>query len=211
MIKLGKYPYILNTGSLKRFLDNIPKIGTPPKITQPNLPTFGFKSNADRPIVKILSFIGFLNDRKEPTDAYKDFKVTSKAGLVMADALKKAYTDLFDLYPDAYDKDDQTLKDFFTPTTNAGEQVVNQTVATFKVLCAYADFKGVAKQEQGSEGGDKGEGETGQKEDGETPRLTAPTGVILNVNIQITLPETHDASVYDNIFKSIKNNLISRD
>ena len=207
-MKLGKYPYILNTGSLKRFLDNIPKIGTPPKITQPGLPSLGFKSTADRPIVSILRFIGFLNEGNEPTQAYRDFKITNKAGQVMAEALRKTYSDVFEIYSDACDKDDKTLKDFFTPTTDAGEQVVVQTVATFKVLCSYADFKAVPAEGVEEKGGEKKK-DVDKSE--EKPKPSISTGVTLNVNIQLTLPVTDDASVYDKIFKAIKDNLVSRD
>ena len=207
MIELGKYPYILNTGSLKRFLDMIPKIGTPPKVTQPSLPTLGFKSTADRPIVPILKFIGFLNEENEPTPTYRDFKVANKAGSVMASALQKAYADLFEIYPDAYDKDDKTLKDFFTPTTDAGEQVVMQTVATFKVLCSYADFKAVPSEGEGAKEGEK----KGQIEGEGKPTPQMPAGVTINLNVQLTLPATEDASVYDKIFKALKDHLLSRD
>jgi hypothetical protein len=204
VINLGKYPYILTTGSLKKFLENIPKIGTPPKITQPILPSLGFKSTADRPIVKILSFIGFINENHEPTEAYRDFKVATKAGSVMAEALRKA--DLFQIYPDACQQDDKALKDFFTSTTDAGEQVVMRTVDTFKVLCSFAEFKAISVEEKR-----EGEEKKGQGEGEEKLKPSVATGFALNVNIQITLPLTDDASVYDKIFKAIKDNLVSRD
>jgi len=208
VIELGKYPYILNTGSLKKFLENIPKIGTPPKITQPDLPQLGYKSNADRPIVPILKFIGFLDDSNVPTQTYKDFKVANKTGATMASALQKAYADLFEIYPDACERDEKALKDFFTPTTDAGEKVVMQTVATFKVLCGFADFKAVIKEEKG-----KGEeGGKGKKEEGEGGKPSAPTaGVTINLNIQLALPATEDAKVYENIFKALRDNLLARD
>ena len=206
---MGKCPYILNTGSLIKFLENIPKIGTPPKITQPSLTTLGFKKNADRPIVPILQFIGFLDENNTPTQSYKDFKVASKAGTVMASALKKAYADLFEIYPDACERDEKALKDFFTPTTDAGEQVVTRTVLTFKVLCSFADFKGVTSEEKGK----SEEGEKGKKgEEGEGGKPTAPAaGVTINLNIQLALPATEDAKVYENIFKALRDNLLARD
>jgi hypothetical protein len=185
----------------------IPKIGTPPKITQPALPTLGFKSIADRPIVPILKFIGFLDEANVPSQNYKDFKVANKAGAVMASALRKAYSDLFEIYPDACERDDKTLKDFFTPTTDAGEQTVLQTVATFKVLCAFADFKATVEErmrEEGSKGEKKGEGEG-------KPKPPMPTGVTINLNIQLALPATDDAKVYENIFKALRDNLLARD
>jgi hypothetical protein len=205
VVELGKYPYILNTGKLRRFLETIPKIGTPPKITQGSLPTLGFKSAADRPIVPILKFIGFLDEQNVPTESYKDFKVDSKAGTTMASALKKAYADLFQIYPDACGGDEKALKDFFTPTTDAGEQVVMQTVTTFKVLCAFADFGGVPSKEKSKEeehGKDKGEEEKG---------FQTTAGVTISLNIQLALPATEDAKVYENIFKALRDNLLSRD
>jgi hypothetical protein len=206
VIELGKYPYILNTGKLREFFEKIPKMGVPSKITTRTLPTLGFKSTNDRPIISILKYVDFLDSSGTPNQNYKDFRDSTKAGSILATELKKSYSELFELYPNACDKDEKALKDFFAPTTDAGEQVVIATVSTFKVLCGFADFKGIAKGEEE----EKGEDKQSKEESGGKPQPQA-TGVILNVNIQITLPETHDALVYDNIFKAIKNNLISRD
>jgi hypothetical protein len=202
---VGKYPYINNTGKLKKFIEKIPKMGDPLKITQPTLPKFGFGSPNDRPIVPILQFIGFLNDRNETTQDYKDFRIAGKAKTVMASALKKAYSDLFGLYPDAYEVDDQSLKDFFTPTTDGGEEVVNLTTATFKALCSFADFKAIP--EQGARKGGEEEKPEGRK--GKTP----PTleGVTINLNIQLTLPVADNEKVYENIFKALRDNLLSQE
>jgi hypothetical protein len=207
VVKLGKYPYIQNTGKLGEFLDKIPKIGVPSKVTTRTLPTLGFKSTNDRPIITILKFIDFLDSSGAPNQNYKDFRDSKKACGILAAELKKAYSELFELYPNACEKDDQALKDFFAPTTEGSEQVVVSTVNTFKVLCGFADFKAVAVP-KGHEGKSEGEGKKGQGEGEEKPK---PPGVTLNVNIQISLPVTDDASVYDKIFKAIKDNLVSRD
>jgi hypothetical protein len=206
VINLGKYPYIQNTGKLREFLEKIPKMGVPPKITTRSLPTLGFKSTNDRPIISILKFINLLDSNGVPNQNYKDFRDSKKAGIILAAELGTAYSELFELYPNACEKDDQSLRDFFAPTTDAGEQVVIQTVATFKVLCGYADFKPISKEQKG-----EGEKEKSKEKGEEKPKPPVATGVTLNVNIQITLPVTDDASVYDKIFKAIKDNLVSRD
>ena len=183
----------------------IPKMGVPQKITQPNLPMYGFKSVNDRPIVAILQFIGFLNDKNEPTQDYKDFRTPNKAKSIMASAIKKAYSDLFELYPDAYEKDDESLKNFFTPTTEAGEQVINDTVATFKTLCSFADFKAITEE------GVEAEREEAKQEKREAKIPPMPSGITINLNIQLALPATEDAKVYENIFKALRDNLLTRD
>ncbi len=202
-IRLGKYPYIQNTGKLRKFLEKIPVMGDPKKITQPSLPQIGFGSPNDRPIVPILRFIGFLNDNNETTQEYRDFRVFSKSKTVMRLALKRAYQDLFQLYPNASEVDDKSLQDFFKQTTDAGEQVVGQTVATFKTLCGFAEFKGVSEQMESPEV----EQEKTVKKERAT--ITTTQGLTINLNIQLTLPVTENEKVYENIFKALRNNLLS--
>lgn len=205
MIQLVKYPYILNTGKLKEFIEKIPKIGVPTAINTNTLPILGFKSTNDRPIAGILRFINFVDPSGSPTQSYKDFRVQGKAKAVMTSAIRKAYSDLFDIYQDAYEKDEQSLKDFFAPTTEAGEQVVNCTVATFRTLCSFADFKATSEEET------EKEAETGEvgKQARKQQATPAPQGVTINLNIQLTLPTTDNEKVYENIFKALKDNLLS--
>jgi hypothetical protein len=120
----------------------------------------------------------------------------------MANAVKKAYSELFMMYPDAYKKDDETLKNFFRPTMKAGEQVVERMVDTFKVLCSFADFEAIPTSE-----GEVKEHEKIEKMKGVE---ALPSGITLNLNIQIVLPTTDDASVYDKIFKALKEHILSR-
>jgi len=110
---MTEYPYILNTGRLKSFLESIPKIGVPDKINTETLPRLGYKSSNDRPIIKILRFIDFIDTNGVPNQNYLNFRNASKHKIVMANAIRKAYSDLFKMYPDAYKKDDETLKNFF--------------------------------------------------------------------------------------------------
>lgn len=196
-----EYPYILNTGRLRSFVDTIPKMGVPDTINTNTLPKLGYKSTNDRPIVKILRFIEFIDTNGVPTQNYKNFRDTSKARIVMANALRKAYSELFKLYPNAHKKDDESLKNFFRPTTKAGEQVVERMVDTFKTLCSFADFEAAIPEK-----------EVKRKEIEEVKEAPALlSGVTINVNVQITLPVTDDASVYEKIFKALKDHLLSRD
>lgn len=196
-----EYPYILNTGKLKTFLESIPKMGVPNKITTNTLPQLGYKSKNDRPIVKILRFIGFIDENGVPTQNYINFRDTSKARIVMATAIRKAYSDLFQMYPDAYKKDDNTLKDFFRPTTKGGERVVDAMVDTFKTLCSFADFETTS--------GIKSEPEEVVTIEKIKEEKTLSSGITLNLTIQVVLPATEDATIYDKIFKSLKEHILS--
>lgn len=205
MVELTKYPYISNTGKLKKFIDSIPKIGVPEKINTRTLPKLGYKSTNDRPIVKILKFINFIDATGTPNQNYRNFRDASKAKSIMASAIREAYSELFKIYPDAYKKDDDTLKNFFRPTTDAGEQVVARIVDTFKVLCSFADFEAIPRKEE------KAETIEEKITKGAEGIPALPSGITLNINIQLALPATEDASVYDKIFKALKEHLLSRD
>jgi len=208
MTKLSKYPYTVKVSSLKKFLQDIPLMGVPDKITTRTLPTLGYKSSTDRYLPAILKFIDFLDASGVPTKNYKDFRNKQISKSVMANAVKTAYADLFKLYPDAYNKDFTALRDFFSGTTDAGEKVLKLTVETFKALCEFADFEAVPVE--GKAKIEEGEVKEKTAEEGKAiPPL--PSGVTINVNIQLTLPATDDASVYDKIFKALKDNLLSRD
>jgi len=195
---LVEYPYIQNTGRLKLFLAKIPTMGVPDTITQNNLGIFGLKSTNDRPIVKILSFIGFLDAGNHPNEKYKEFKLKEKSRLIMASSLRSAYSELFKLYPDAYSQQSDTLRDFFTSKTESGEQVVNLQVATFKALSEFAEF-GPAPPSG------KHEGEKPVSSNHEGEREIVPA---ININLQIQLPESTDPKTYDAIFKAISEHLL---
>ena len=205
---MKKYPYIPSLRPLKKFLESIQTMGIPSKITQKSLPQIGFKSSNARYIPGILRFIGFTDSSSVPTEEYKNFRKRGMSKSVMAKALRKAYADLFKLYPDAHKRDSQTLRDFFSGTTKAGERVLEMTVGTFKTLCSFADLEAPAIAPTPTP----------------TPPTAAPTptpapavqlpvtkegGVNLNVNIRLELPATQDAEIYDKIFKSLKKHLLT--
>jgi len=203
-----KYPYIPSMRPLRKFLSDIQTMGTPPKINSAALNQMGLKTSNASYIPTILKFIGFIDDSGVPTEDYKNFKKKETGRSVMAGALKGAYADLFQLYPDAQLREFDVLRDFFVGTTDAGESAVKYTVETFKTLCDFADFGAVPTSAT-----------TQQKQ---TPTLTQTTppplvqlpisregGVNINVNIKFELPITKDSDVYDKIFESLKKHLLT--
>jgi len=199
------YPYASVTGKVKKFLEHIQSAGVPQKITTKYLPSVGFGSNNDRRIIPVLKFINFLDGSGIPTDEYRQFRNKEKAGGVMAKSLKAAYKNLFDTFPDAYRKDTEALRNYFSTHTDAGKQVVDKTVATFKVLCEFADFEAITEEITETP---KGKLESEAVE----PKRVSPAipgGLTVNINIQLQLPATDDASVYESLFSALKKHLLS--
>jgi hypothetical protein len=193
------YPYSLKLSSLQEFIEKIQTIGVPDKINTRTLPSLGYKAKNDRAIPRILKFIGFLDEKGIPNENYKAYRNRSQAGFVMARQLKSAYNELFSLYPDACERSETELNDYFRSKTTAGDKVVKQTTLTFKTLCNFADFSGTQIQEELSL----------EKPPPEIP-LTIPS-LPITINIQIQLPLTEKVEVYDKIFEALRKNLIDRD
>jgi len=69
------YPYLANTGNLTDFLNQMPRIAVPEKLTHKRLYALGYKSTNDRPIITILKFINFLSRDGTPNDNYINFRI----------------------------------------------------------------------------------------------------------------------------------------
>ena len=200
------YPYVYSSGKLKQFLEMISTVGTPPKITQEYLEAAGFKSTNDRAIISVLKFVELLGEDGKPTEDYKLLRDRSQFGAILASHIKEGYSELFSLFPDANNKNNEALKNFFATKTTAGDAALGQIVATFKTLCESADFEAPAPSPTGSEG------HKGDRPVSRSLKIPAipESGVTINLNIQLQLPPTEDSAVYDRIFESLRRNLIER-
>ncbi|MDH5695944.1 MAG: DUF5343 domain-containing protein [Dehalococcoidia bacterium] len=196
---MGKATYTPNPKNVKRFFQTIQDVGTPPKLTTKYLPTIGFKSANDRYLIGVAKYLGFVDNSGIPTKKWNEYKNKDKAKQVMASAIKTAYAELFATYPDAEKRDDTTLQNYFASKhTEVGARVAQYMVQTFKNLCEFADFGAAVVTEPTA----PAIGETGKTVAGVRP-------VTVNINIQLSLPATEDASIYDNLFAALKKHLFS--
>jgi len=201
------YTYTTKVGSLKAFLNRIKskELGVPDKVTIKYLESIGYRSTNDRPIVRVLKSLGFVDQSSGvPTQRFKDFR-TAKSKQVMASALRETYVELFKTYPYPLKQSNEDLMNFFAqkePSLKKG--TLQYYVFTFKTLCEFADFEAPPLEVEVIEQRPKA------KVVGK--RVTMPQiseGVPININIQLTLPITDDAKVYENIFKALKECLFT--
>ena len=128
----------------------------------------------------------------------------------MAAAVREGYADLFRTYPDANRKDNEALRNYFSAHTKVAESTLGLIVATFKKLSDLGDFEGVPVIEPA----EPEEKETparpfttpGMKASANPPQANTPA---ININIQLQLPATDDADVYDKLFAALKKHLFS--
>jgi hypothetical protein len=202
-----EYPYVTTTNALQKFISQIPDTGIPGKLTINELEKRGFKSTNHRLIISVMKFLKFIDELQRPTERWKSYRDKSRNKRVIAQAVKEAYADLFSLYPNAQERDTEALKNFFSTRTAAGSQVVDKTVATFKVLCQLSDFG----EETLPEASPKQERKQAPSSSIKNNSQTAQEGKVpaININIQLQLPVTDNAEIYDKIFEALKKYLLT--
>lgn len=202
---MAEFPYTPQPTKIKPFFDHIQKTGVPPKVTYKYLESGGFKSKNDRYLVGILKFVDFLDSTGKPTETWHAYRHKEAAPGVMAKAIRAAYSDLFNTYPDAYRKDNEALRNYFSTQTVVAESTLGLIVRTFTVLCELADFEGLAADVLAA------------PRTAPAPELVGPSptalralpGMTVNINIQLALPATEDASIYEKLFAALKKHLLS--
>jgi len=196
--------YLMATKRLPEMMSAIQDAGVPPRFTNEFLKSLSFKSTNDRAFISVLKGIGFIDDSGAPTEKYKAYKNKSEAKGVLGQALKNSYEDLFLANEKANDLSIEKLKGIFATKTGKGDSVVQQMAATFKALASMAEF-GEAQPKQKPKIVE--ESNTDIKENHQSYELKK-AGAEFHYNIQIHLPVTKDISVYNAIFKSIKEHLL---
>lgn len=202
---MSETPYTVLPGKIKTYFDKFQQAGVPPKVDVGWLKSIGcWAGGNDNYIVTVLKFIGFVDSSNAPTELWKSYKDPTKARTTLAKGMREGYKELFDTYPDANRKDKDTLYAFFSAKTGKAKRTVDYMVSTFTALCQLADFE--TEEYKGEQ--KKTLSESEEKGKKKLQMMTQmPEGLVVNMNIQITLPITEDAKVYENIFKALREQL----
>lgn len=134
------YPYTPVTGKLKLLLQKVRTTGIPPKLSTAHIKTLGFTSSNDPSMIGVLKFIGLIDSSGIPTPLWSEYRGQTHRA-VLGKAIRQGYSDLFALYPDANSRSVADLTHVFSTSSTGGEQVIKQTVQTFKALVEEADFQ----------------------------------------------------------------------
>ena len=204
-------PYITATGLLSKILDKIKVAATPDRFTQDYLATeLGFGGGSARAFIPLAKRIGLIASDGTPTEIYKQFRSTNSATskAAIAKALKTGYADLYSRNEYAHSLSKADLEGLVIELTGLekGHATIRAVVGTFEALKGYADFSAKPK------GGEA-------EQTVVTENIVIPGGVSeseedikfnLSYTINIVLPKTDDIAVFNAIFRSLKDNLLSK-
>lgn len=91
-------------------------------------------------VLSLLRSLGFVEKGGRPTKRWTDSQDPSRSAFVLADALRASYAPLFAAYAEAHAESDQALAKVLTLNTAFDNRAIQTALATFRRLCAGADF-----------------------------------------------------------------------
>lgn len=217
----NKFPYIASAGPLVRTIEQLRK-SFPKEVNAETLKKLGVAPKNESFVINTLRFLGVIDDQGKKVDAKakaffqkdeQDFQREFSA------IVKEAYEELFELRGDAaWTIDRAGLIQFFRNTDHSSDIVGSRQAGTFSCLAGLSGHADVPqprdstpKPKVKSEKPTKvkpGSGGGGSPATSQPDGRPADSRVGLTVRIEVNLPANGDQETYDNIFRSIRKNLI---
>lgn len=212
--------YLTSLKNLTGILEAIKSAQAPKRFTTRFLESLDFKSTTDRLVISVLKSLGFLSaDTATPTERYYRFLDQTQSGIVLAEGIKEAYSDLFQVNIQAH-KMSRTQVVNKLKTLTQGQYsggVLSNMGSTFAALCKLADFETKRAEVPSEENESPAEKPKEKERDSDELEGEAKPEFIrgntkslggLHYNIQLILPESRDPKVYDALFRSLNKHLL---
>lgn len=206
----SQYPFVVSNNKIEPLLSRIRTATRPERMTMELLVTWGFPSSNDRAFPRLFRALGFLNENGQPTALYDRLRDPREYRRVLGERIRDLYADLFALDPNIHAAPDDEIRAALSRITGKDAETVKRYFSTFKTLVSLADLNAPAPVDPPAP----------------TPAPPAPAPVAAtpateppavpppphrkseyHYNIQIHLPVTTDITVYNAIFKSLRENL----
>lgn len=201
--------YVRKITAIPAYFDAIQNAEAPERFSYKFLADLDFTSSTDRLFVGILKDLRFVNEDGVPEPRYYEFLDKGRSAHVIADGIREAYSDLFAVNKQAntLDVDDTNNKLRTLYKGGKKDTVIRDIAKTFVALCEIADFS-KAKTEPKTPPTTTVPPKTEKKKVPPSNNPSPPVGIdSLQYHINIVLPESRDQSVYDAIFKSLRDHL----
>lgn len=205
-------PYVASPGSIKTALERIRSAATPDRVTRDFVTTMlQIKGGTGSNIPPFLKRIGFVGSDGAPTDLYRRFRNPATGGSAVAAAIRLGYKDLLQANEYFYKLSDKDLLALIVQVTGveADNRAAALTLSCIKALKGFANFDTVDSS---------GQEDMPQGVQSVLPNsVTLPTrqytggqvGLNLSYTINLNLPATSDQAVFNAIFRSLKEHLLT--
>lgn len=209
-------PYMPSVTNLHRILDKMQSAGVPEVFNLDFLRDLGFTSSNDRPVIKLLKYLGLLDASSRPQTAYREFVDHTRSKRVLAARLRSAYDDLYLSDREAHTKSAEALKGWFKTKTGESDAVAKKIATTFKSLASYADFSGQLPAPTvppvSAEASPEARAPVQQPNNEGAARPSAmerlgASGLGFVYRIEIHLPDTQNVETFRAIFRALREEL----
>lgn len=200
------YPYIISNNKIEPILTRIRSAAKPDRFGRETLNTWGFTASNDRAMVAVLKGLGFLTESGAPTEHYDRLRDPNDWRFVLADGVRALYSDLFAIDANMNSASEAEVRGAMLRITGKDEETVGRYFATFKTLASLAKFDPKPPR-QSADRSEAPPADTKTRTSDSAAQHPVSQRAEFHYNIQIHLPVTTDISVYNAIFKSLKENL----
>jgi hypothetical protein len=221
---MASHPYISGAGNITQIVGLLRK-NFPAAITSETVKKFGIASNNESYIINALQFIGAINEEGKRTERGREVFNTHKEEdfqKAFEGLIREAYKDLFDLRgDDAWTLNKDDLIAYFRNTDKTSDVIGTRQATVFRTFAALAGHddvtdatksKGTAKPKEKAvrtPTAAKAKKPSAEARNTEPMKATATSrDIALTVRIEINLPADGTRETYDNIFQSIRANLL---
>lgn len=211
--------YTVKPGSIPAYFEAMLNAEAPERFTTRFLESLEFKSTNDRLFINVLKDLGFLDTDAVPTDRYYQFLDRSQSAKVVGEGVREAFSDLFAVNKNAQDLNADDVRNKLRTLYKGAKKdnLINRIASTFVALCDYADLTSPPSKDDSKREEREPLRDVPEPKEKPQPRdrpSSLGMGVSLDslqYHINIVLPESRDQSVYDAIFKSLRDHLGGRE
>jgi Family of unknown function (DUF5343) len=210
---MNNLPYVTGYGNVSKALKKIREAATPERVSQDFVKTvLGISGGSGDQMTSFLKKVGFADSTGLPTDIYKKFRSNDLASKqACAEAIRFGYKPLFVKNEYCYKLKDEELKGLIVEVTGQAADSTSVLYAfnCFKNMRIFADFEqGVNSIAQLSKVDDTDQNDSSNRSHRDENFQGKQVGLRLSYTINLNLPATSDVSVFNAIFKSLKENLL---
>lgn len=208
---MAALPYVSAPGNVEKALKGIQTAATPERVSQDFVKTIlKIPGGSGDQITSFLKKIGFASSDGTPTEIYKRFRNPATSGKAAAEALKIGYKPLYSRNEYMHQLTDEKLRGLIIEETgqSGDSNVVPWILGCIKFIKKCADWSNTETSEADERKIDtlpvpsQNNHTLAELRAAGTPRLN------LSYTINLNLPATSDAAVFNAIFKSLKENLL---
>jgi hypothetical protein len=208
---MASLPYVTSPGNIVKALTGIKAATVPDRVSQDFVKTIlKIPGGSGDQMTAFLKKLGLTNPDGSPNETYRKFRNPTSSGSAIALAIHTAYAPLYVRNEFMHELSDADLVGLIVEETGEAHDsnTVKLTANCIKHLKQFANFNSKVEHDVPATVKPDEALREGSEESRERPSSKA-FGINLGYTINLNLPATADPNVFDAIFKSLKEHLLS--